>query len=163
MLSTKSLLIAVFLGLAAAQCGPSGAHLQSGTQQCECSGSQISCSSFEICGVGNTDASVQLESSCTATVTCTNRGLNTVDVKTQPVTASSNVVRANARNGCVRIPSVPLNEPSTSQLEAAARCPNRNWRKSVVAGSVSCRFSETVTFDGCQDPFTTVSGSCPPT
>ncbi|PKX96299.1 uncharacterized protein P174DRAFT_365492 [Aspergillus novofumigatus IBT 16806] len=160
MLSKQVLLIAIYLGLAAAQCGPSGAHIQSGTAQCSCSGNHISCDPFQICGVGHTDANVLLTASCTATVTCTNRGGNTVEVKSQPVTVPSRTVNANARNGCVNIPSIQLTEPSNSQFEAAASCPNPNWTKSVKSGSTSCTFSETVTFEGCNTPFTTVQGSC---
>lgn len=159
MLST-SLLIAVYLGSAAAQCGPSGAHLQSGTENCVCSGGQISCDAFQICGVGNTNANVQLQTSCTATVTCTNKGGKTVDVKTQPVTASSNTGTLRARNGCVTIPSLQLNEPSAGEFEDAATCPNPNWSKNVVPGSIHCDYSETVTFVGCSSPWTTIPGSC---
>jgi hypothetical protein len=155
------LLLAVYLGLASGQCGPSGAHLQSGTENCACSGNQISCDSFKICGVGNTNANVQLETSCTATVTCTNKGGKTVDVKTQPVTGSSNTGTLRAKNGCVTVPSLHLDKPSDNELEAAATCPNPNWSKDVVPESINCGFSETVTFVGCSSPWTTISGSCP--
>ncbi|CEJ57730.1 hypothetical protein PMG11_06414 [Penicillium brasilianum] len=161
MLSAKSLLIAAYLGLAAAQCGPSGAHIQSGTEQCTCSSGVVTCEAFKICGVGNNDADVQVQADCTATVTCTNKGGNTVDVKTKVVPQSSKITHANARNGCVNIPSIQLTEPSNSDFEKAATCPNPNWTKAVKTGSVSCSVKEIVTFSTIcgTTPFVTIPGT----
>ncbi len=155
------LLVAAYLGLASSQCGPTGAHLQSGTESCVCSGDQVSCDSFQICGVGKTNANAQLRSKCTATVTCTNKGGNTVDVKTQPVTGSSSTGVLSPKNGCLTIPTLQLDQPSDDELKAAATCPNLNWKKNVVPGSINCEFSETVTFAGCSTPWTTIPVSCP--
>ncbi|KAL5358069.1 hypothetical protein BJX96DRAFT_145892 [Aspergillus floccosus] len=156
-----TLLLGVYLGFAAAQCGPNGAHLQTGDENCVCSGNQVSCDAFQICGVGNTDATVQLQTTCTATVTCTNKGGNTVDVKSKPVTKSTGTTRLRAKNGCVSIPELQVTEPSDKDFTDAAKCPNPNWTKAVAAGSIDCDFSETVTFTGCSTPWTTITGSCP--
>ena len=58
--------------------GPTGAHLVTGTPTPSCTGtnSGVSCNSFEIAGVGNTNATATLSATFSATVDCFNPGVN---------------------------------------------------------------------------------------
>jgi hypothetical protein len=129
---------------------PTGTHLQTGTIQCVTNpaDSLVTCSTYELAGIGNLDAQVRLTANYTATVTCTNKGGELVEVKTQ--TRSTLVASANveSKNGRVLIPTLnsgPI--PSDATFKNLATCPNRNWTKAVVAGSKQIQsFTYTVTF-----------------
>src|SRR5215218_8335307 len=56
---------------------PQGTHLQSGTIGCTVNSDlSVTCSSFELAGVGNTNATVSLVANYTAIVDCFNPGVN---------------------------------------------------------------------------------------
>ena len=56
---------------------PQGTHVQRGTPGCTVSPNlNVSCSSFELAGVGNTNAQASLSATYTATVVCINGGGN---------------------------------------------------------------------------------------
>ncbi|KAK9442335.1 hypothetical protein VB005_03394 [Metarhizium brunneum] len=79
------------VGLVSAQtpnaaCAPGGAHIQTGSVACHCNADQsVTCDAFNICGVRNTNANVDLVSTFTATVQCRNHDGQIVDVKSQPI------------------------------------------------------------------------------
>lgn len=69
---------------------PSGTHLQSGTISCTVNTNlSISCSSYELSGVGNSDAVVSLTASYSATINCTNHGGNLVEAHTTTFSAGN--------------------------------------------------------------------------
>jgi hypothetical protein len=70
---------------------PQGTHVQTGTPSCSfaADGLTIVCSSFELAGVGNTDAAATLTTTNSPTINCTNRGGELVEVHSQAVTTSS--------------------------------------------------------------------------
>src|SRR5437764_662280 len=58
---------------------PGNSHLTSGTPQCTVNADRsIDCSSYVLGGVGNTNATVSLLASYSATIDCTNKGGNLV-------------------------------------------------------------------------------------
>src|ERR1051326_1673723 len=72
---------AVFAAVAASQTttvdpanAPNGTHLQSGDFTCTVNGLDVSCSSYELAGVGNADATANLDVTYSATVVCINGG-----------------------------------------------------------------------------------------
>lgn len=152
------------LGLVAAQgsCAPSGAHVQSGTQECHCNtDGSITCSSFQVCGVGNTNANVDANSAYSATVQCRNKGGQIVDVKSQDINISKPVNNIRAKNGCLTIPEITTGPaPTATQFENQATCPNKNWSKQLLGGTIVDNYSYAVTFVGFSCSYVTFSGTC---
>lgn len=136
--------------------GPSGAHYASGENEPECTptSTNVSCTDTVIGGVGHTNANLNLTVTFSATVTCTNRGGTTVPVKTQFPKSSSLTLRPSSKNGQLPVPAVTSTAPTNVDFEAQATCPNPNWRKQLVANSVSMDgFLYTLTFVGFAGPF----------
>jgi hypothetical protein len=98
----------------------------------------ITCSGngdYQISGVGGTNASAALAAHYSATVTCTNNGGSTVEVKTQDVPKTGSTGQLSPKNGKLTVPQIDVSTPTVTQLKAAATCPNPTWRKDVVPGS----------------------------
>jgi hypothetical protein len=160
--------ILVMLGLGAAQtftfepdtsCAPTGTHLQTGATRCQCVDGTVSCTGFQLCGVGSSEATVRLASAFTAVVQCTNPGGNTVDVKTGSIDVGGATQTVRARRGCVSSPALTTApRPSDSVFENAATCPNENWSKDVVASSITNTFDFSLTFSDFSCPYLTSSG-----
>ncbi|OJJ37953.1 hypothetical protein ASPWEDRAFT_39661 [Aspergillus wentii DTO 134E9] len=147
-----TLLVTLPLLVSSQKCG--GAHIKSGQATCTCNpDGSISCSSFQICGVGNNNAQAQITADFTATVTCRNKGGNIVEVKTQNVPAenSSPILRPD-RNGCLTVPSLSVTAPQDQDFFDAAVCPNGNWEKSLRGNPTTTGFSYDVFFpsSGCE-------------
>ncbi|EXJ69174.1 uncharacterized protein A1O5_08109 [Cladophialophora psammophila CBS 110553] len=112
-------------------------HVQSGQISCTCnSDGGVTCTSFQLCGVGNSNADVSLSSGFTATVECQNNGGQIVDVKTRTVTDSDSATAAPNKNGCLTVPQLSTQRPTTQSFLDAAKCPNRNWTKQVLGGTL---------------------------
>src|SRR5262245_40679684 len=140
--------------------GPEGAHLVTGTPQpaCAASGITVTCNSFEIAGVGNTNAAANLTATFSATVDCFNPGVNPNNpveshTTTFSVTKSSGTI--SPKNGRLTIPSLSVSGSSAPPQV----CPNPNWTPVIRGGSVvlqSFRFD--VTFVGFSEPFILLTG-----
>jgi hypothetical protein len=141
---------------------PSGAHYRNGFSEPECGpdgAGGFSCTGTAIAGVGNTDATVLLSVSYSATVQCRNRGGKIVDVKTQTTTDVSSDELTELRNGTLFVSAVSAAAPSAESLLAAASCPNGNWTKILVGGSASVTsYSYSLIFDGFSQPAISISG-----
>lgn len=137
--------------------GPSGAHYASGEAEPVCSLTSppgMSCTSTVIGGVGNTNAALSFTVTYSATVTCTNKGGNTVEVKTQVPKTDSLTLRSSSKNGQLDVPAVSSTMPSSTDFESMAVCPNPNWKKQMVAGSAGVEgYLYTLTFAGFSAPF----------
>jgi hypothetical protein len=136
---------------------PSGAHLSNGSPQPSCTADpstlSVSCNSYQIAGVGNTDADLVLSATYSATVTCTNNGGKLVNVKTQTTTSNSGDSLTDLRNGTLYVSAISVSAPTTQSFLDAASCPNGNWTKSLVSGSPAlASFSYTLTFQGYPAP-----------
>jgi len=137
---------------------PSGTHLQTGTIGCVVTPEQsVTCSTFELAGVGHTDADVALTASYTATVDCNNPGNNRnnpIESHTTSFSASSVITVSSGKNGRLTIPQQTVNPFSVVQ-----GCPNPNWTPVIRDGTLTLTsFTYTVTFADFTSPYITVTG-----
>jgi hypothetical protein len=142
---------------------PSGAHYNNGSAEPVCTVDQsaltVSCTGTAISGIGGTDAAVLLTVSYSATVTCTNKGGQLVEVKTQSTTTSGADSDTRVRNGTLTVAPITATGPSDQNFLSRATCPNGNWTKSLVEGSPTITsFTYTLTFNGFTEPAITISG-----
>ena len=141
---------------------PTGTHLQRGTISCSVDSTTrlVTCTSYELAGVGNANAQATLNASYSATVQCRNHGGQIVEVHSQNVTVSSSTGTIEAKNGRLAVPeltSAPA--PTAAQFEALATCPNPNWTPEVLASSIRiASFRYTLTFVGFANPAITITG-----
>src|SRR5438094_2718710 len=139
--------------------GPTGAHLQAGTSAtCTVSGADVSCSSYQVAGVGNANATADLTASYTANVTCSNNGKNrNNDVESQATSFSttSSTGNLNPKNGKLTVPPVSTTAPTSPP---AGSCPNGNWTAAFATGSPTLvSYSYTLTFAGFSGAWLTVT------
>ena len=117
---------------------PSGTHVQSGTPTCTVTAAWSPVRPYELAGVGNANATASLVASYTATVRCRNRGGQIVEVKSQVRGATATTGQLEPKNGRLAVPSLSSSPaPTASQFEASATCPNGNWTKETLPGSIS--------------------------
>jgi hypothetical protein len=131
---------------------PSGTHLQAGAIGCavQSDGLTVSCSAFELAGVGNTNAFVSLQATYSGVVDCFNHGGNLVESHETTFTATNEATLTPSRNGRLRVGARSVS-PS---LDLAEPCPNPNWTPQFHAGSPTLDgFTYTLTFDGFTDPY----------
>ncbi len=138
---------------------PRGTHVQGGTPSCTTSGLNVSCSSFELAGVGNTNAQADLSATYTATVVCINGGGNPSDSQHQGTFgASSSTGQLSPKNGRLTVPSLSVTGPSEADFLAQQTCPNPNWTPTIPGGISLSNFTYTVTFAGFAGPYLTITG-----
>ena len=141
---------------------PTGTHFQAGTSAtCSVDSSGlVTCSSYQLNGVGNSNATGSLSATYSATVDCTNHGGKLVPVKSSAQTAPTSTGSLSPKNGSLIVPSLNSGPvPSDAQFEAAATCPNGNWTKSVQGGSITLSsFTYTLHFAGFTGDFITITG-----
>ena len=138
---------------------PSGTHVQTGTPRCTVVGLTITCASYELAGVGNTNATATLSATYSATVDCTNHGGKLVPVKSSVQPASSSTGALEPKNGRLAVPELSgPPAPSTQSFLDAATCPNGNWTKSLASGSVTLdSWVYTLTFTGFTGAYITIT------
>jgi hypothetical protein len=140
---------------------PSGTHLQAGAIGCTVgSDGSVTCSAFELGGVGHTNATVDLVANYSATIDCTNKGGSLVESHSQDVAVESGPVTIRPdRNGRLRVDARIATAPTNQQILQQADCPNPNWTPSVHGGSVTLdSFTYTLTFAGFTSPYITITG-----
>jgi len=139
---------------------PQGTHVQTGTPSCSFAddGLTVVCSSYELAGVGNTNASASLVATYSATVTCTNKGGKTVPVKSTLQTAPTTTGSLSPENGRLLVPELDSGPvPTAAEFEAAATCPNPNWTKATDTTTIALVSSTyTLTFEGFTSPYITI-------
>jgi hypothetical protein len=144
---------------------PTGTHVQTGTPTCSVDATTllVTCSSYELAGVGNANATGSLQASYTATVQCRNNGGQIVEVKSQVTGAARTTGSLSPKNGRLAVPSLtsaPV--PSAAEFEAQATCPNGNWTKELLGGTITLSsFTYTLTFAGFTGPYITITGNDP--
>ena len=140
--------------------GPNGAHLVTGrpTPACVGTNSGVSCNSFEIAGVGNTNATANLSATFSAIVDCFNPGVNPnnpVESHTTTFSVSASSGSISPKNGRLTIPSLSVS-PSSAPPQV---CPNPNWTPVIRGGSFTLQsFTYTVTFEGFSTPYISITG-----
>ena len=137
---------------------PTGTHLQTGT--IGCSGDPVICTAFELAGVGNANAKATLSTTYTATVQCRNHGNQIVEVKSQVKTVpatTGNLAPKNGRLTVAALSSSPV--PTAAQFEAQATCPNGNWTKELLGGTITLSsFTYTLHFFGFTGNYIRITG-----
>jgi len=141
---------------------PTGTHVQSGTVTCtvDSSTSLVTCSTYELAGVGNANATATLAATYTATVQCRNHGGQIVDVKSQAEAAPTSTGSLSPKNGRLSVPALNSGPvPSASDFERQATCPNGNWTKELLDGTVALSsFTYTLHFRGFTGNYITITG-----
>jgi len=140
---------------------PTGTHLQTGTIGCTVSTTQlVTCSSYELAGVGNANATGSLVTTYSATVDCTNKGGKLVPVKSSVQTAPTTTGSLSPENGRLAVPALNSGPvPTAEDFFAAATCPNGNWTKSLAGGSITLdSFTYTLHFVGFTGNYITITG-----
>lgn len=149
---------------------PQGTHFAGRTSLTECTvtATSVTCpaEAFQLAGVGNTDATAELTATYTATVDCFNPGVNPnnpVESHTQTVTPPPVTQNFEAtKNGRLTVTPITSTTPTEAQFQAEATCPNPNWTPLVRPGSITLtQFTYTLTFDGFNEPFVTITGTAP--
>jgi hypothetical protein len=138
---------------------PSGTHVQTGTPSCSLSGFTVTCSTYELGGVGNADATANLSANYTATIDCTNKGGQLVESHSHNATASASTGELSPKNGRLTVPQLSAAAPTNQQILRQASCPNPNWTPSVHEGSLTLTsFTYSLTFEGFTGSFITITG-----
>jgi hypothetical protein len=144
---------------------PQGTHFQTGTATCTVDATTllVTCSTYELAGVGNTNATASLVASYTATVQCRNHGGQIVEVKSQVTGATATTGSLSPKNGRLTVPSLTSSPvPTAAQFEAQATCPNGNWTKETLTGTIALSsFTYTLTFAGFEGAYITITGNDP--
>ncbi|HEX5194319.1 MAG TPA: hypothetical protein VFW09_16085 [Solirubrobacteraceae bacterium] len=94
---------------------------------------------------------------------CRNHGGQIVDVKSQAESAPTTTGSLSPKNGRLTVPSLNSGPvPSAADFEAMATCPNGNWTKELLSGTVTLSsFTYTLTFAGLSGPYITITGNDP--
>lgn len=137
---------------------PSGTHLQTGSIGCTDNGTTVTCSTYELAGVGHANAVATLDATYSATVTCTNHGGKLVPVKTQTTTSSSSGTLTSTKNGRLSVPALSSTAPSSQQFLGQATCPNGNWTKNLSGSVELVSFTYTLHFVGFTGDYITITG-----
>jgi hypothetical protein len=140
---------------------PTGTHLAGGTQpSCTLSGGVVTCGSYQLAGVGNTNASASLSATFSATVDCRNHGGQVVESHSQSTSVSSTTGDLSPKNGKMTVPSLSsAPAPTQAQFTALATCPNPNWTPEVRSGTIALTgFTYTLTFAGFSAPAISITG-----
>jgi hypothetical protein len=141
---------------------PSGAHYASRSSEPICTLSDdketVTCTGTEIGGVGNTNGDVSLSISSSQTIQCTNNGGQVVEVKSTLQSDTSPKNATELRNGTLYVDAIVGTVPTSADLAAKARCPNKNWTKTPL-GSLTLSWTYTLTFRGFTLPAIVVTSS----
>jgi hypothetical protein len=134
---------------------PSGTHLQSGAIGCTVGtdGLSVTCSAFELAGVGNTNAFVSLRATYSAIIDCRNHGGNIVESHETTFTAANEATLTPTRNGRLRVGARSVGP----DLDLAEPCPNPNWTPEFHPGTLQLdSFTYTLTFAGFTGAYITI-------
>jgi hypothetical protein len=142
---------------------PSGTHLQTGTIGCSVGTDDVTvtCSTFELAGVGHTNANLHYEANYTAIVDCFNPGNpsnrnNPIESHVASFSDVRDIALTSSKNGRLRVPGVSSG-PETVVDEAT--CPNPNWDPVIRAGTLELvSFTYSLTFEGFTDPYILLTG-----
>ena len=136
----------------------SGTHLQTGTIGCSVGADlSVSCSGFELAGVGHTNADVSLVANYTAVVDCYNPGVNRnnpIESHETSFSAEEHFTATSTKNGRMLVRASSVDPDAVAQ-----GCPNPNWTPTIREGTLAVTsFSYSLTFAGYTDPYIVVTG-----
>ena len=136
---------------------PGGTHIQSGAISCTVNADlSISCTGYELAGVGHTNVDVSLTATYSADVACNNPagGKNrNNDIEPQATILDATVSQDDirAKNGRMDVQPMSIG-PNTG----GNPCPNVNWEAQFVNLAL-VSFEYTLTFDGAAGAFITIA------
>lgn len=136
---------------------PGGTHLQRGAIGCAVGqdGLTVSCTGFQLNGVGNTNADLLLTASYSAVIDCRNPGGHIVESHQTTFSGTSSAALTPSRNGRLDVPGQSVGP----DLALAEPCPNPNWTPEFQPGTLTLNsFSYTLTFAGFTAPYITITG-----
>jgi hypothetical protein len=141
---------------------PKGTRFLTGAQEptCTVSGVDVTCTSYELRGVGTTRAEALLWVTWTALIECKDEAGQVVEVSVND--EADGDIRQLEANGRLVVPVLasPSGWPE-AQFSEIATCPVEEWFPSVVPGSITLTdFTYTLTFEGFTEPAITVTGPC---
>jgi hypothetical protein len=127
---------------------PNGAHVSGRTAPtCTVTGLNVSCSSYQLAGVGNTNANANLSVNYSASVACRNGGGNLSDSQHQgSFTRDVPSGELSPKNGKMTVPALSATAPSPADFLAQQSCPNPNWIPELSSGITLESFEYTLTF-----------------
>jgi hypothetical protein len=137
---------------------PGGGHLQTGTIFCTVGGNlSVTCSSYELAGVGNTNVDVHLDAVYSATVLCNNPAggknrNNEIEPHTTTFASSQDFNVPSTKNGRLTIPGTSVSPGGTDE----DLCPNGNW-ETVLTDLTLESFTYSLTFPGEAGPALLIS------
>jgi hypothetical protein len=139
---------------------PQGAHYAQGSAEpvCTVSGTTVTCTATAIAGVGNTNATVELDVTSTISGVCRNPGTNrkVVEPFSDSITESTSSELTSTKNGRLNVPAQSATGVSSAEFLETFTCPNPNWEASVTSNVLS--FEYTLTFAGFTDPAILITG-----
>jgi hypothetical protein len=140
--------------------GPTGTHFAGKTSAtCTVSGLTVTCSSYQLAGVGNANAQADLTANYTATVDCFNPGTNPnnpIESHTTSFSDNPTTGQLSPKNGKLTVPS--LSSSPSGGLPAATSCPNPNWDPKIRPGTLQlASFTYTLNFAGFAPSYITIS------
>jgi hypothetical protein len=134
---------------------PSGTHVQAGTIDCTVVGLTVMCKTFELAGVGHTDATVTLTANYSAVVDCLNPGGHLVESHETTFSDTSTATVTSAKNGRLVVPA----QTASPELALAEPCPNPGWTPQFQPGTLQLTdFTYTLTFEDFTSPYITITG-----
>jgi hypothetical protein len=140
---------------------PTGTHVAGKTApSCSVSGLTVTCVSFELAGVGNTNATANLEANYTGTVDCFNKGQDSGPIESHQTSLTDTATsgQLSPKNGRLVVPRLSAS-PTQREISGAVFCPNPNWTAVLREGSLTLTdFTYTVTFAGFDGDYLTITG-----
>lgn len=138
---------------------PKGTHLQTGSPDCSIDGLDVSCTSYELAGVGNKDAEANLSVTYSATIVCRNNGGNLSDSQHQgDFTKDTSSGEISPKNGRLTVPSLFVTAPTVEEFLAQQSCPNPNWDAELQGDITLSSFTYTLHFAGFTGDYITITG-----
>jgi hypothetical protein len=137
---------------------PQGTHLQRGAIGCTVNADlSVDCSSFQLAGVGNTDADVSLVANYTAIIDCNNPGNNRnnpIESHTADFSSEDVFTATSSKNGRLTVRAAEADPAEAGQV-----CPNPRWTPEIREGTLELTdFTYSVTFAGFEDPYILITG-----
>jgi hypothetical protein len=136
---------------------PGGTHLQRGAIGCTVGSDNltVTCTGFQLNGVGNTNADLVLSASYSAIIDCRNHGGNIVESHETTFSDTSSATLTPSRNGRLDVPGQSVGP----DLALAEPCPNPNWTPEFQPGTLMLdSFTYTLTFNGFTGAYITITG-----
>jgi hypothetical protein len=136
---------------------PQGTHFQTGDATCAVGsdGLSVSCTGYELGGVGNTNAVVSLSAEYSAVIDCRNHGGNIVESHETTFDATDTATVRSLKNGRMNVTGRDV----SPDLDLAEPCPNPNWTPEFHPGTLTLdSFTYTLTFTGFTGAYITITG-----